>query len=50
MLTCICIDWCKSLFHEILFLYFLDESKMKNGKKINYSPYQMTQLVHGRLA
>ena len=29
--TCICIDWCKSLFREMLFLYFLNESKVKNG-------------------
>ena len=25
------IDWCKSLFHEMRFLYFLNESKTKNG-------------------
>ena len=50
MLTCICIDWCKSLFHEMLFFYFLDESKMKNGKKTIILPYQMTKIVHGRLA
>ena len=31
VLACICIDWCKSLFHEMLFLYFLDESKMEKG-------------------
>ena len=30
VLTCICIDWCKSLFNEMFFLYYLDESKMKN--------------------
>ena len=31
VLNCICIDWCKRLFHEMLFLYFLNESKIKNG-------------------
>ena len=40
MLSCICIDWCKSLFQEMLFLYFLDESIKKEKKKCqnNYFP------------
>ena len=30
VLTC-SIDWYKSYFHEMLFLYFVNESKKKNG-------------------
>ena len=38
VLTCICIDWCKRLFLEMLFLYFLNESKIKKWLKSNYFP------------
>ena len=50
MLSCMCIDWCKSLFHEALFVYFLDESKMKNGQKLIIFHYPMTKLVQACIA
>ena len=43
VLSCI-TDWCKSLFHE-MYLYLLDESKLKNSQKSIIFQYQVTKLV-----